>query len=116
MTSRSSTRDRRNCVEAHAFERGGKTYMTCHICKGEIDLAISSWEADHVVPFALDGTGVMPAHWRCHRVKSADDWSEIAKGRRARERNLGIKRSARPMPGSKASGWRKKMNGETERR
>jgi len=114
--TRNSTRDRRECVERHSYERGGKTFMRCHICQGEIDLAISSWEADHVVPYALDGTGVMPAHWRCHRVKSAADWSEIAKGRRARERNLGIKRSARPMMGSRASGFKRKMDGSVERR
>lgn len=116
MTSRNSTRDRRDCVERHAYERGGKTFMVCHICKGEIDLAISSWEAEHPVPYALGGREVWPAHWRCHKAKTASDTSEIAKGKRMRERNLGIRRSARPIAGSKASGWKRKMSGEVERR
>jgi hypothetical protein len=55
-------------------------------------------------------------HWRCHKVKTASDVSEIAKGKRMRERNLGIKRSARPMPGSRASGLKRKMDGSVERR
>lgn len=42
MTSRNSTRDRRECVERHAYERGGKTFMTCHICKGEHTEAIAA--------------------------------------------------------------------------
>ena len=90
--------------------------MRCHICKGEIDLAISSWEAEHPVPFALGGRDVWHVHWRCHKSKTAADVTAIAKGKRARERNLGIRRSACPMMGSKASGWKKKMNGEAERR
>ena len=38
--TRNSTRDRRECVERHGYERGGKTYMRCHICQGEINLAM----------------------------------------------------------------------------
>ena len=114
--TRNSTRDRRECVKRHAYERGGRTYMLCHICHGEFDLAISSWEAEHPTMFALGGADVWPVHWRCHKVKTAADLTALAKGKRARERNLGIKRSARPMQGSKASGWRKKMDGSVERR
>ncbi len=114
--NRNSTRDRRRCVEQHAYERGGRTYMRCHICQGEMDLAISTWEAEHPVMHTLGGTEVLPVHWRCHKVKTAADLTALAKGKRARERNLGIKRSARPMAGSRASGWKKKMSGEVERR
>ena len=114
--TRNSTRDRRECVERHAYECGGKAFMKCHICQGEIDLAISTWEAEHPVPFALGGRDVWPVHWRCHKVKTARDVSERAKGKRIRERNLGIKRSARPMMGSKASGFKRKMDGSVERR
>lgn len=114
--TRNSTRDRRECVERHGYERGGKTFMKCHICHGEIDLAISTWEAEHPVPFALGGRDVWPVHWRCHKSKTAADVTAIAKGKRARERNLGIKRSARPMMGSRASGYKRKMDGSVERR
>lgn len=114
--TRNSTRDRRECVERHGYERGGRTYMRCHICHGEIDLVLSSWEAEHPTMYTLGGRDVWPAHWRCHKVKTADDLSKLAKGKRARERNLGIKRSARPMMGSRASGFKRKMDGSVERR
>lgn len=114
--TRNSTRDRRECVERHGYERGGKTFMKCHICQGEIDLVLSSWEAEHPTMYTLGGRDVWPAHWRCHKVKTADDLSKLAKGKRARERNLGIKRSDRPMMGSRASGFKRKMDGSVERR
>ena len=114
--TRNSTRDRRECVERHSYQRDGRTYMVCHICKGEFDLAISNWEAEHPVMFALGGREVWPVHWRCHKVKTASDVSALAKGKRARDRHLGIKRSARPMMGSRASGFKRKMDGSVERR
>jgi len=104
---RNSTRDRRDCVERHAYERDGRTYMQCHICRGEIDLATTSWEAEHPVMYALGGKEVWPAHWRCHRTKTATDVSALAKGKRARDRNLGRGRR---------TAWKKKLNGEVERR
>lgn len=114
--TRNSTRDRRECVERHGYERGGKTFMRCHLCGLEINLALSKWEAEHPVPYALGGREVWPAHWECHKPKTARDVSEMAKGKRIRERNLGIKRSARPMMGSRASGFKIKMDGSVERR
>lgn len=114
--SRNSNRDRRDCVERHAYERDGRTFMKCHICRGEIDLATTSWEAEHPVMYALGGKEVWPAHWRCHRTKTATDVSALAKGKRARDRNLGITRSTRPMPGGRRTAWKKKLNGEVERR
>lgn len=53
----------------------------------------------------------------CHSQKTRTQAAVIAKSNRIRERHLGIKRkSSRPMPGSKASGRRKKFNGTAERR
>lgn len=53
----------------------------------------------------------------CHRIITSFQAALIAKSNRIRERHLGIKRkSSRPMPGSKASGRRKKFNGTVERR
>ncbi len=114
--TRNSTRDRRECVSQHSYERNGRVFMKCHICGGEIDLVLSSWEAEHPVMHTLGGREVLPAHWRCHKTKTAADMSSLAKGKRFRDRNLGIKRSSRPMPGSRASGIRKKMDGSVERR
>ena len=54
----------------------------------------------------------------CHRWKTSHyDVPVLAKGKRVSDGYLGIKRQAgRPIPGSKASGIRKKMDGTVERR
>lgn len=54
----------------------------------------------------------------CHVRKTAsEDVPRMAKADRARRKIMdGEKRTTRPIPGSKASGWRKRMNGQVERR
>jgi 5-methylcytosine-specific restriction endonuclease McrA len=53
----------------------------------------------------------------CHKAKTRQDVKKIAKSKRIQDRELGIKRkSSRPMPGSKASGFRIRMNRTVERR
>jgi hypothetical protein len=53
----------------------------------------------------------------CHRIKTAKDTTGAAKLKRLDERNKGIKRrSGRPLPGSKASPFKIKLNGEVVRR
>lgn len=88
----------------------------CHICGGKINVG-EAWELEHVIPFefAQDDTdeNVKPAHVACHKVKTADDVKDIAKARRRREKHFGFRPPSKsPMPGSKASKWRRKMNGE----
>ena len=77
---------------------------------------------DHIVPDGLGGDNLLGncqvlcrAHHDPKTFKA--DVPRIAKMKRQRDRNVGIKRTSfRPMPGSRASGWRKRMNGQTERR
>lgn len=58
-----------------------------------------------------------PAHKACHRRETAErDLPQIAKAKRRLARHIGAYRSRRPMPGSKASGLRKRMDGTVERR
>lgn len=53
----------------------------------------------------------------CHRWKTAKhDIPLAAKTLRQQDTHKGIRKSSQPMPGSKASGWKKKMNGEVVRR
>lgn len=47
----------------------------------------------------------------CKTNKDARDVAEKSKVARVRSRHLGVKQSSRPMPGSKASGWKRKMDG-----
>jgi len=117
---RNSTKARKICFDTHAVCRKGRFYMVCHLCKREFDVEIATWEAEHVVPWALggkdDASNLAPVHWECHKPKTAEDVKIISKGRRVYAKRLGIKRSKRPMMGSKRSGFRKRMDGTVERR
>lgn len=75
---------------------------------------------DHVNP---DGNGGEPTLDNCAAVCPAcnmhkaykHDTPRIAKMKRQRDKNSGIRpRQSRPMPGSKASGIRKRMDGTVE--
>jgi 5-methylcytosine-specific restriction enzyme A len=97
-------------------EHGG----ICCLCGTKIDGVKQSWD-EHVDPLWRDGTNDMqnrrPAHVDCARKKTAAEAQERAKGQRIAERHFGAKeRKSRPMPGTKASGLRKRMNGTVERR
>jgi 5-methylcytosine-specific restriction enzyme A len=91
----------------------------CHLCSRRIAPG-EAWEIEHVQALALRGaddpTNWRPAHADCHAVKSKDDVRMIRKADRQAKAHAGIKRSSRPLLGSKASGWRKKMDGSVERR
>ena len=92
----------------------------CHLCGCKIHSS-QDWQADHIIPLGLDGPdtpdNMRPAHVDCHKAKSSVDKGQIAKAVRQRANHLGIKRrQSRPMPGTKASGVRKRMDGTVERR
>ena len=79
------------------------------------------YQFDHHMPDGLAG----PATFencrllcnQCHADKTARDNAMIKKADKQRARSLGKKKAkGRPMPGTKASGIRKRMNGTVERR
>lgn len=94
----------------------------CHMCGGSIDAVREAWEVSHPTPLELGGadnnTNRKPAHKKCHAVQTRTiDVPRIAKARRREAIHLGAKTpTARPVFGSKASGWRKPFNGPAERR
>ena len=95
----------------------------CHICGYGIDASRERWDADHVIPIELGGDdtkgsdNIKPAHKACHAPKTATDVGHIAKGKRMKQRGLGIKRQSRnPMPGSRASGLKKRLDGTVVKR
>ena len=80
------------------------------------------WHVGHIIALALGGKdepeNMGPAHDHCNM---ADAYQEVipkrAKADRIRARHLGVKkRQSRPIPGSKDSGWKHKMDGTWERR
>ena len=103
-------------VKLEAFQRSGGR---CEICTGK--LSTGHIEYDHVIPLALGGSSdinnICCTCRSCHDLKTfGKDIPAVAKSNRIRAKHLGIRRhSSRPMPGSRASGIRKRMNGNVER-
>lgn len=78
-------------------------------------------EWDHVVPLELGGAdevaNLQPLCRGCHCAKTASDVRAIRKAQRQERRQLGVKRTARVViPGSRASQWKRKLDGTTVRR
>jgi 5-methylcytosine-specific restriction endonuclease McrA len=99
------------------FERNGRT---CHMCGGLIQIG-DAWEVSHEIPLKLggddEGDNLKPAHKKCHRDHTAAvDIPNIARAKRREASHIGAKQSRNPMPGSRASKWKRKMNGEIVRR
>lgn len=90
-------------------------HLSIHAGRGE------RWIVEHVKPLWLGGedefTNMLPAHERCAIAKTVSEAPVKAKTDRQRASHLGIKRrQSRPMIGSRASGWKRKMSGELVRR
>ncbi len=108
----SSAKARRECFEEHKRrDETGRQYLVCHICGGNIYPTSEPWEAEHVLPHAFGGKDLKPAHYKCHKVKTATvDVPAIAKAKRTADKHFGIKRRGW---GGK---WKKKLNGEVVER
>jgi 5-methylcytosine-specific restriction endonuclease McrA len=92
----------------------------CHICKLRIHPG-EKWETEHVIPIAQGGedggSNLQPAHTQCHAEKTKKDAADTARAKRRQAIHLGARAPSRnPIPGGKASGWKRKMNGEVVRR
>lgn len=104
-------------VRLRVFEAHGGI---CHLSGRRIQ-AGELWDCDHVVALVNGGqhreSNLAPALRDKHREKTALDVREKSIVRRKRMKSLGIEpKKSRPMPGSKASGIRKRMDGTVERR
>jgi 5-methylcytosine-specific restriction endonuclease McrA len=104
-------------VRLRIFEAHGGI---CHL-SGRRILAGEPWDCDHVVALVNGGehreTNLAPALRDKHREKTALDVAEKSAVRRKQMKSLGIApKKGRPMPGSKASGFRRRMDGTVERR
>lgn len=98
-----------------AWERSGG------ICDGCRQKIIGVAEYDHLVADALDGEPTLANCQvlcsKCHRRKTSSvDVPAIAKGKRMEAKRSGLKRKGKPLPGTKASGWRHKISGEWVKR
>ena len=91
----------------------------CILCEQRIK-AGDSWTVEHIRALALGGEDIDsncgPAHEACRRLKDKTDVASIAKAKRMKAKHYGIRRSSNPIMGSKGTPWKRKMNGQTERR
>jgi hypothetical protein len=98
------------------------------VCEGcGLILGRKPYEIDHIIPEALIVNNAPPLTAAdgqllgvkcCHRGggnKTAGDVQRIRKSDRQRDKDSGaLKRAPRPMPGSRNSPFKKRMNGQTE--
>lgn len=103
-------------VRLRIFERH---HGICHLSGRKIASG-EPWDCDHVVALVNGGShresNLAPALRDKHREKTKADVAEKATVYRKRLKHLGVRPKGRPMPGSRASGFRKRMNGTVERR
>jgi len=99
-------------VRLRVFERNAGR---CYICTRQIR-AGEYWEADHVIALCNGGENrernLRPICRNCCKSKTAIDVAEKSKVAHIRSKHLGIRRTSRPMDGSRKSRWKKKMSGE----
>ena len=103
-----------------AFKRAGGR---CEKCGNKILAANGPVQYDHIVPAAIGGDNSIDncqvlCKRPCHDLKThKTDVPEIARTERIIKKNAGAKkRKGPPMPGTKASGLKKHMDGRVERR
>ncbi len=77
------------------------------------------WVCDHRKALINGGqnreSNLGPIHEACDKTKTASDVAEKSITYRKRKKHLGVKKRSY-FPGSKDSGWKKKINGEVVRR
>ncbi len=114
-------------VKLEMYRRaGGPGNVCCEGCgvplKGkpfDYDHQLEEWERENIAhglraPLnAADGK--LLGRDCCHKPKTARKAGERAHGKRLVEKAARCASKSRPMPGSKASGLRKRMNGTVER-
>ena len=98
-------------VRLRVFLAGSGKCYSCHrtIKPGD------AWELDHVKALINGGEhrekNLAPICEWCHKPKTAEDVEEKAATYKSRLKHYGLKQSKNPIPGSKRSKFKKKLNG-----
>jgi hypothetical protein len=93
----------------------------CCLCDLPIRAGRGEMWVEHLKPLWLGGaddrSNMGPAHVPCARAKTSGEAPQKAKSDRVRANYLGIRKRprGRPLAGTRASGIRRRMNGNVER-
>lgn len=91
----------------------------CQECGNKI--ITRAWICDHRIAIINGGenreNNLGPIHEACDKTKTKADVALKSANYKKTAKRLGVKlKKSRPIPGSKASGWKRKINGTIERR
>lgn len=91
----------------------------CHICGNQIRDG-ERWDVEHLRPLWDGGTdddaNLAPAHNACHKGKTAEEAKQRSERNRAITKSFTGRKKRSTFPGSKASKWKRKIDGTVERR
>lgn len=109
-----STRERARLFTLH----GGR----CHLCGERIDGVRERWEVEHVLSRAMlcgkladTDENMRPAHYACHKRKTAQDAGDLAKAKRREAIHTGAKQRT-GFQTNRSGPYRKRMDGSVVRR
>jgi len=99
------------------LSRGG----VCWRCRVQIRAHAEDWFIEHPECLELGGSDndadLWPAHVKCKPEKDAEDAAKIAERNSSIDKHCADRpRRSRPMPGTKASGLKRRMDGSVVRR
>lgn len=103
-------------VRLRVFEsHGGR----CHL-SGRLIRPGDRWELEHIIALSCGGEhreyNLAPALVAPHKEKTKEDVKVKAKIDKIKKKHLGLSKSKNPMPGSRASKWKRKIGGGWEHR
>jgi 5-methylcytosine-specific restriction enzyme A len=103
-------------VKLRIFERHGGH---CNGCTRRIGGTLSA-QYDHIVPLIAGGanaeSNLQLLCSECHKQKTGQDVAEKSVIYKKKIKRLGLKKKRSTMPGSRDSGWKKKMDGTVVKR
>jgi 5-methylcytosine-specific restriction enzyme A len=87
----------------------------CYCCRQQIIGHKEKWIVEHVLARGIGGKDELDNYWPCHetcrREKDKIDIKMIAKTKRMKQRNLGIKTTKSSFGGGRNSKFKKKLDG-----